>query len=68
MQVGSAVQVQEELRPAGTQPLQYALRPNTAVAPAAVAIEGGSFGLQLASTDVIMLVMKDSGMNEPVPR
>jgi|GEM_PF-5359569 len=34
-------------------------------APAAVAIEGGSFGLQLgaSSTDVIMLVMKESGMN-----
>jgi SH3 domain-containing YSC84-like protein 1 len=34
-------------------------------APAAVAIEGGSFGLQLgaASTDVVMLVMKESGMN-----
>lgn len=33
--------------------------------PAAVAIEGGSFGLQLgaSSTDVIMLVMKESGMN-----
>lgn len=33
-------------------------------APAAVAIEGGSFGLQLggSSTDVIMLVMKESGM------
>ncbi len=34
-------------------------------APAAVAIEGGSFGLQLggSSTDVLMLVMKESGMN-----
>src|SRR5437868_1738790 len=34
-------------------------------APAAVAIEAGSFGLQLggSSTDVIMLVMKQSGMN-----
>lgn len=34
-------------------------------APAAVAIEGGSFGLQLggSSTDVFMLVMKRSGMN-----
>lgn len=34
-------------------------------APAAVAIEGGSFGLQLggSSTDVFMLVMKESGMN-----
>ncbi len=34
-------------------------------APAAIAIEGGSFGLQLggSSTDVIMLVMKESGMN-----
>lgn len=34
-------------------------------APAAVAIEGGSFGLQLggSSTDVILLVMKESGMN-----
>lgn len=34
-------------------------------APAAVAIEGGSFGFQLggSSTDVIMLVMKESGMN-----
>jgi len=33
--------------------------------PAAVAIEGGSFGLQLggSSTDVVMLVMKQSGMN-----
>ena len=33
--------------------------------PAAVAIEGGSFGLQLggSSTDVILLVMKESGMN-----
>ena len=33
--------------------------------PAAMAIEGGSFGLQLggSSTDVIMLVMKQSGMN-----
>ncbi len=33
-------------------------------APAAVAIEGGSFGFQLggSSTDVIMLVMKESGM------
>ncbi len=33
--------------------------------PAAVAIEGGSFGLQLggSSTDVFMLVMKRSGMN-----
>jgi len=33
--------------------------------PAAVAIEGGSFGLQLggSSTDVIMLVMNQSGMN-----
>jgi SH3 domain-containing YSC84-like protein 1 len=33
--------------------------------PAAVAIEGGSFGLQLggSSTDVIMLVMKQQGMN-----
>lgn len=33
--------------------------------PAAIAIEGGSFGLQLggSSTDVIMLVMKESGMN-----
>jgi lipid-binding SYLF domain-containing protein len=33
--------------------------------PAAVAIEGGSFGFQLggSSTDVIMLVMKESGMN-----
>ncbi|MGA8026305.1 MAG: YSC84-related protein [Bryobacteraceae bacterium] len=33
-------------------------------APGAVAIEGGSFGLQLggSSTDVIMLVMKESGM------
>ncbi|MBV9085556.1 MAG: lipid-binding SYLF domain-containing protein [Acidobacteriaceae bacterium] len=35
-------------------------------APAAVAIEGGSFGLQLggSSTDLIMLVMKESGMNK----
>jgi SH3 domain-containing YSC84-like protein 1 len=34
-------------------------------APAAVAVEGGSFGLQLggSSTDVIMLVMKESGMS-----
>lgn len=34
-------------------------------APAAVAIEGGSFGLQIggSSTDLIMLVMKESGMN-----
>jgi lipid-binding SYLF domain-containing protein len=34
-------------------------------APAAVGIEGGSFGLQLggSSTDVIMLVMNQSGMN-----
>jgi SH3 domain-containing YSC84-like protein 1 len=33
--------------------------------PAAVAIEGGSFGLQLggSSTDVIMLVMNQKGMN-----
>src|SRR5450755_583432 len=33
--------------------------------PAAVAIEGGSFGLQLggSSTDVTMLVMNESGMN-----
>jgi lipid-binding SYLF domain-containing protein len=33
--------------------------------PAAVAIEGGSFGFQLggSSTDVIMLVMNQSGMN-----
>jgi lipid-binding SYLF domain-containing protein len=33
--------------------------------PAAVAIEGGSFGLQLggSSTDVIMLVMNQNGMN-----
>jgi lipid-binding SYLF domain-containing protein len=33
--------------------------------PAAVAIEGGSFGLQLggSSTDVIMLVMNQTGMN-----
>src|ERR1700693_2174468 len=33
--------------------------------PAAVAIEGGSFGLQLgaSATDVIMLVMNQSGMN-----
>ncbi len=33
--------------------------------PAAVAIEGGSFGLQLggSSTDVIMLVMNQAGMN-----
>src|ERR1022692_2448235 len=34
-------------------------------APAAVGIEGGSFGLQLggSSTDVIMLVMNQNGMN-----
>ena len=33
--------------------------------PAAVAVEGGSFGLQLggSSTDVIMLVMNQKGMN-----
>ncbi len=33
--------------------------------PAAIAIEGGSFGLQLggSSTDLIMLVMNQSGMN-----
>src|SRR5437868_13493690 len=38
---------------------------NSWTGPAAVAIEGGSFGLQLggSSTDVIMLVMKESGMN-----
>jgi SH3 domain-containing YSC84-like protein 1 len=37
-------------------------------APAAVKIEGGSFGLQLgvSSTDVIMLVMNQSGMNKLV--
>src|SRR5712691_9014970 len=35
-------------------------------APAAVKIEGGSFGLQLGgqSTDVIMLVMNQDGMNK----
>ena len=35
-------------------------------APAAVRIEGGSFGLQLgaSSTDVIMLVLNDGGMQK----